>query len=131
MTFDRSDFAGLIEKRKQERVGDQKTSLEMIQRAAVTAESLTGDANWDTFLSYIQDAIERTNSHIATFEAALRDPEITNIDDIMRAKIKLAVCSGRLEAMESIRSLPKDLMDSGKEARKLLATLPKNHDQPQ
>ncbi len=123
MTFERADYKDLLNKKKTERVREQKTSLEMLRRAEVGAKFLTNDENWDVYLSYIQNAIERTEAQLSAFKEGLCDPNITNTDEIMRIKIHAATCAGRIEAMKAMRALPKELMTAGAQARQLLDTI--------
>ena len=123
MSFERADYTELLGKKKTERVREQKTSLEMLRRAEVGAKFLTSDQNWDTYLSYIQNAIERTEAQLSACKEGLCDPDMTNADEIMRIKIHAATCAGRIEAMKAMRALPKELMTAGAQARQLLDTI--------
>ena len=115
-----------------ERTGDRRAQneaahrpqLEMVAQAVVKTEMLTGDALWDTFLSYLQSAVEQTSSQRDAFAAVISDSKTVQVETIMSAKIGLAECKARIEAWNAVISLPKDLIEMGSEAKTLLGRLP-------
>lgn len=121
MTFDRSQFASLAERKRNER--QDRPRLELVAQAAVKANLLTGSPHWDTFLTYIQSAVDATERQLKGFEAKLSDPAIVNPDDMMRAKIWASECRGRRDALLAVLSLPADLMKAGEAARTVLERL--------
>ena len=129
--FEHAEYKEYIGQKKKEHIREQKTSLGMLQRAAVEAKFLTGDHNWDVYLSYIQNAIERTEAQLSVFKDGLCDPDMTNADALMRIKIHAATCTGRIEAMEAMKALPVELMTAGEKAKQLLATIDETDSQPQ
>ena len=96
----------------------------MLAQAVVKTEMLTGDAVWDTFLSYLQAAVEHTSSQRDAFAAVISDSKTVQVETIMAAKIGLAECKARIEAWNAVISLPKDLIEMGSAAKTLLDRLP-------
>lgn len=94
--------------------------LKMAQRAAVHADLLTGVAEWDRFLTYIQGAIEQTEAQRDTFLATLSDPHL--VDDVETRRVRMAViaCNERIGAWKVVIELPKDLLRQGEQAKSLL-----------
>ncbi len=118
------EFKARTGDKQAEREAAHRPQLQMLARAGVNSRALTGDPLWDTFLSYLQAAVEQTEAQRDTFTATISDPKVVNGDQIMMAKTGLAECTGRLEAWNAVISLPKDLIEMGQEAKTLLDRLP-------
>ena len=125
MTFDRSDFDELNKAKEQQQFKAMLPQLRMMQQAAVSAERLTGVPQWDTFLSYLQGAIETTQKQLATFEGALRSPDLLDPQKIMQCKVSALRCQERIMAWEAVLQLPKDLIELGEKAEALTDRLEK------
>ncbi len=104
---------------------DQRPRLELLRQAAVRAELLTGHSHWDSFLGYIQAAVEETELQRESLISAISDPLLVDRDTIMRMKIALAECKARIEAWQVVIELPKDLVKAGDKAKGLLERLSK------
>lgn len=124
MTYERKDFLKLVAQRRGTEAVDRIPALEMMAQAAVAAENLTGYPEWDLFLSYIQAAIETTKGHQTSFDAILKDPLITDENELRRARIAYFQCAERVLAWEVVLQLPKDLKESGEKAKDILGRLP-------
>ena len=124
MNLDYGGWQKRVQAGKAERAAERRPQLEMLAQAEVKAALLTGDPNWDKFLSYLQAALEITEAQPPAFAAVIADPAMVEHDRIMAAKICLAECKGRVEAFEAVISLPKDIMKMGAEAKTLLERLP-------
>lgn len=94
--------------------------LEMIRQAGVKAGLLTGHPHWDTFLSYIQAAVESLEAVAQGFEDVLCDPTVVENSELLKAKIGLAECRAQIRTLNSVISLPKDLMAQGDQAKDIL-----------
>ncbi len=118
------DFRNRTGDRQAERAEEHRPQLEMLVQAEVKAGLLTGDPNWDIFLSYIQAVLEVAKGQRDAFAAVIADPATVEHDRIMSAKIGLAECKGLIDAWEAVISLPKDILEVGREARTLLERMP-------
>ena len=120
MTFDRKDFTDYVNGsgKKQPR-----ENLAYIAQAGVKASLLTGSPHWDTFLTYVQAAIEASRGQLVQLEAKLTDPMFLDPAELMRIKMLAAICRTRMQAWEAVLSLPKDLMAEGDKARDILARI--------
>ncbi len=58
MTLDREDHEAMIARNRANGAAAQRPVLEAMAQAEVKATLLTGAPHWDTFLSYIQAAVE-------------------------------------------------------------------------
>lgn len=99
---------------------DQRPRFELLRQAAIRTELLTGNSEWDSFLGYIQAAMEGTEAQVQSWIELMSDPLIVDHDQIMRAKIVLAECKGRIDAWQAVIELPKDLIEAGNKAKGLL-----------
>ena len=102
-----------------------RPQLEMLRQAAVSASSLTGDRHWDVYLQYLAAAIEDTEEQEKGFMTAMADPAIVDHEAIMKAKLSMAECAGRIKAWRAALSLPKDIMGMGAQAKTLLERMEK------
>ena len=114
-----------VEKTKNDSLASHRPQLEMLRQASVSAESLTGNPHWDIFLQYLAAAIEDTEGQKKGFSDALADPSVVDTNDIMKAKLSLAECNGRIDAWKFVLSLPKDIIGMGTQAKELLGRMPK------
>ena len=94
--------------------------LKMIQQAAVKAELLTGDPVWDLFLTYLQHALEETETYRQSAQDMLTHPNTVDHNTMLQAKIALAESTSRASILEAVISLPKDLIELGSKAKGLL-----------
>ena len=118
--FDRGDFDAYVAQRASKRMNGSRAALEQIQQAQVRMENLTGDPDWDLFLSYIEAAIQRTEKEAVAHLDQLGSPMTVNVDEIMQLKMALHGCKGRISAWRAILDLPKDIKASGEQAKDLL-----------
>ncbi len=123
MSFDRSDWADVLAARGKDRARAERPNLELLGQAEVRMSALTGDRHWDTYLSYIQSAIETTKLQRTQFETSLMDPDLMDSPEILRLKTHINRCSERIIAWESALSLPVDIIREGSKARGILERL--------
>lgn len=123
MSFDREEFNALAEKKRTEALNGQHQNLRMIAQAEVKMGLLTGDPCWDTFLSYLEAAVETTERQLALLQAKLFQPEIVDTNEIMGLKVMIAQCQSRAEVLRAVMSLPKDIKTTGEVAKELLDRL--------
>lgn len=121
-TFD--EYKVAAEEKQAERAADHRPQLEMLRQAAVKAELLPGYPGWDTFMSYLQAAMEATVEQAEVLRRVVLDPMMVDHDQLMRAKLGLAQCEGRIDAWKAAIELPADIGREGEKAKKLLERLP-------
>ena len=118
--FDRSDFDAYVAQKASKRINGSRLALEQLQQAQVRMENLTGDPDWDLFLSYIEAGIQRTEREAVAHLDQLRNPATVNVDEIMQLKLASHGCQERINAWRSVLELPKDIRSSGEQAKTLL-----------
>ena len=122
MTYDRAEVTH-IANRKRIDAAPARRNLEIIAQAAVNTNLLLGHPLWDRFLTYIQAAIETTQTQLAEWQAKLSSSTLVNYEDLIRIKIAVAECTARIDAWKAIIHLPKELQKSGGQAKDLLAAM--------
>lgn len=117
--YDRGDFEEL--RKRKPKVNGQH--LEYLAQAEMMMQNLTGDQYWDRFLSYIQSALDGMKANLSGMEEALCSPSMVDPNEIMAAKLAIAAVGGRIESLEAVLALPKDIMETGERAREKLKSL--------
>lgn len=97
--------------------------LRGLRQAEVSADRLTGDPDWDAFLSYIQAAIDSTLEQKRVLEDRLLAADVVEQSEIIKIKIALRECIARIEAWIAVMNLPADIKKNGKEAKHLMERL--------
>lgn len=123
MLITRDDFRKAAEAKKKERQRSQIGHLELLHQAAVRAELLTGDPQWDTYMSFLQDTVNKTQAIRSRYEEILSDPNVVDDGEMRRAKIGVIECTSAINALEAAISLPKMLKDTGEIAKDMIAEL--------
>ena len=108
---------------QKEKVSAERRRFEILQQAAVKAEHLTGQPEWDYFLSLLQNAIDVTETQAKEFERKLSDPSLVGHEDLLAVKIDLIRCLERMMAWKVVMDLPKELVESGETAANILERL--------
>ena len=93
-------------------------------RAALDAEKLLGDPNWDRFLELLQGARLEIESLRATWTRRLHDPMLLDHAGLLQAKTALTDLDAQHRALSWVMELPKALIAGAVEFRKLSPTIP-------
>ena len=120
MIVDRDRATELRRRQQNGEAADSRVLLQSLSQAQIKAEHVTGDPNWDTFLSYIQAAVESHEAELEELKTMLESPHMVAPDDIMRLKIAIISCRARLSAWGAVIALPRDIREHGEKARALL-----------
>ncbi len=118
MSFGREEYASFVNGKRSQKMEDPR--YELLIQAGVKAEHLTGDENWDIFLSYIQGSIDQTTEHLHAWEQRLTDPELVDDIEMRHAKIAAIRCRERIVAWQAVIELPVDLRKMADEAKALM-----------
>ena len=113
MAIDITDFkefqARKAAKDKAEGKGTNVRAVQYLKADAVEAAKLTGNDQWDRFLSKVQALL---NDAKAQYEDAQRKlPYIIEDNMTMQAKLLFAFHTGRAKAYEEVINLPKEIVD--------------------
>lgn len=110
MSFDRDEF----DKAKTAAAPkEDRRNLQMIQQAAVSAETLTADPAWDKYLSYLQDAIEKNTSQRNAYMNDLMNPLIVNPDEISKRRIAVIRLNERIDILSLVIDMPNQIKRLG------------------
>lgn len=123
MSNDRAEWVALTRQRLAKAAREQRPMHEFQARAAVKAEALTGEESWDFFLSFLQEARDRSANVADTHRAALGNPDLVDPLAVEKARRGIFLADERVRLIDAIMLLPKDLIAVGKEAKSLLARL--------
>ncbi len=117
MTFDKTQFMSRGDEtaRKPSAPSNLDSRFAFIEQAAVSIESVTGHQDWDRFLSYVQEAIERFETLADDAREMLCRPSVVNHDQMLAAKISLAEALSARTALEAVINLPKGIMETKEE----------------
>lgn len=117
MAFDRSEWS----RPEQAKAMHHKPMLYQLATAAPRMETLTRSDEWNRYLQYLQAQVDLAKRGEQASIKNLVDPAITDTNEIMRLKIAHAAFAARRQAFEEAMELPKQLIDAGAEAAKILA----------
>ena len=128
--FDRSDVRKFAPKDRDDenRMQQQRMMLLAAKQSAVRLEHITGDPVWDTYLSYLEAAIEGAQAQADQARRILEDSQIVDHDTILKAKVALNECKAMILAWETALSLPKDIIAAGDEAASILERMSADDD---
>jgi len=131
LTFDeykkRQDEAA--ERKRDEASGDAKVKFRAMLRDAAAAENLTGDENWDLFLTWVSGAMGPMKEAIAGYHDRLGNPTVSAYEDLVKLKIGLANTAGMLTALEWVSELPVQLKSGAQEVREQLKIMREAEDE--
>jgi hypothetical protein len=110
-------------KQRRRPVRDIASDLRMIQQQAVRQDAVTGDANWDYFLAYLEHALQNAEGAREAEDRKLRNPQLVNDEQIRACKVSLAQIEARIGTLKEILMLPKFLKEHGDLAKKQIEEL--------
>ncbi len=120
MSFEHEDFDVMIQRRSYREARHREPELRQIAQAEPAMASLTGQKDWDGFLSLIQARIEEAQMELQNLEQRdLDDPRMEN-EVLVTSKTRRLVVKSRIATLEEIRDLPKKLLEEGRAAKKQL-----------
>ena len=122
-TFDEWVEAAKAETQRAESAprSDRRT---LVLRAALDAEKLLGDPNWDRFLELLQRAVNEIESLRTTWTQRLHDPMLLDHPGLLQAKTAITDLDAQHRALSWAMELPKALIAGAEEFRKLSPVIP-------
>ncbi len=120
MSFARQDWDDHVELRRKQTTRINQKEIRRVALGTVPAKQLTGDPHWDTFLSVVQSKIVDVTSEIESRKSVLVDGLDTNHESLLEQKMILWKLRSRLDTLEEIVGIPKDLLAQGEKAQELL-----------
>src|SRR5258708_7966223 len=107
------------------RAARSPANLDVIAREAVRMKALTGDENWDYFLSYIEAALRASETQLNIETAKLRSPYLVNDEAIRALKAQITFIEARIHTLKEVLMLPKYLKEHGEAAKAQIADMAK------
>lgn len=124
MDYSRTEVAAARAKAQAKTVQQAaERTLQTIHQAALAAENVTGDPNWDRMLSFMQAALEAAREAHKAASDALLDPRLVGHEAMLLVKLNVAVAAERIRTLEAVIALPADLKRDGKTAALKLEAL--------
>ena len=120
MTFDREYVEAQLESTLRANAKKREPEFKRMVHEATAMEYLTGTPEWDGFLGLISEMREHSADAAKGHQRTVVDPMIVDSETIMKAKIALAAANAAVEAYDSVISVPKMLIDQGKQAKRSL-----------
>lgn len=119
MNVDRQEF----EATRGKAPTNDRQNLTAIRQAAVSAEHLTSDPDWDKFLGYLQDALRANVAARDAFITDLVNPLVVNPDEIAKRRIAVLRLNERIDILSFVMTMPEQLKKLGEVAADRLAKL--------
>jgi len=123
--FDRNEYEALSSKKKD----DPRAQLMGMERAAVAASLLTGDAAWDQYLSYLQNALNMAVTARNATMAQLCDPRLVNTDEISARRIFVIRLDEQIRSLQWAMALPLEIKRIGSVAAERLKAIELTEDE--
>lgn len=121
--FEPSDAIDLQERRTAEKSREARPMLQAIHQAAAKAEFLTGHEGWDTYLGYLENAMEGARRNRDGHARNLANPLLADPNMIARERTQLLLCDERIKALLWASQLPADIVRLGAAAKEKLAAI--------
>lgn len=90
---------------------DAEMALRMLHQAEVVADNLTGDPDWDKFLSYLQSTLDISRGQREDIVRRMSSEDIVSDEDIRRLKLLLVQIDERIRTLEAVMWLPRQIKD--------------------
>lgn len=129
MPYSKEEVEEYWKKNRDLNVSESDKSLfhrfQILSKAAVEIELLTGDANWDIFLSHLQAVVNEAQEEAQTFREILESETVWGDEDIRRARVSLLLAKERVRLLEHVMQLPAEIKAQGEAAVDLMTRLQK------
>jgi hypothetical protein len=128
MTYDRDEFRAKAEEKSVRRQVEFLPMAKIIASASPVMQGVTGDQNWDRYLSYLQGFIDRTRNQVSIAQTKMADPGVWEHKDLLKLKADILVGEAMVQALTLAITLPKAIMEGSEEAKKLIDDFEKRHE---
>lgn len=109
--------------RREAAIGEARQLAGAVHAAAVSASALTGNPDFDRFLSYLQAALEGASRDRQALLDRLSDPMLVDPTEVARTRAAASVQATREQLLKHVIALPRQLIEQGDKARGLLELL--------
>ena len=106
------DYLAFEAAHRAELAKDVFVSAGIVRTAAVSAEKLLGDPNWDRYLMRVQALLNESEKGRVLW--GQRCTQALSGDDIRIAQLNYHACDARAKALTEVMLLPKELVDEGR-----------------
>lgn len=112
-----------IPEKRAERLRAQVPAFDQAIRADLEMGSITGDEDWDRYLSYVQAIRNHYEDRRIAAISAISSPIVATVDDVMRQKSQLSMTIGAVNALDAVLQIPAMLKQDAEKAKELLTQI--------
>jgi hypothetical protein len=120
MSFDREEFSSIRLERAVDKQRAFTRDIQAAEQAVPPMESLTGDANWNLYLSLIEAKIQKAHVQLRALQEESLSQSTMAYEDMVLAKTRQLLVRQAIETYQECRDIPKILLEQGREAKRLL-----------
>lgn len=102
---------------------DARAQLQGMAQAALKAEAVTGDPSWDTFLSYIQRAIDVAEGQKRSLLGSLASVQMVEDAKIAQTRNMIFQLDERIRSLRWVITMPAEIKKVGSVAKEKLAQM--------
>lgn len=121
MALEQHELQALADKKST--AGNDRTILAGLAQAALKAEAVTGDPAWDTYVSYIQRALNVARERRQAAMEQVSSPRLVNPDQIAAIRNQILLCDERIRVLEIVVNMPAEIKRVGSVAKEKLKLL--------
>lgn len=98
-------------------------ALSLLHQAALKEEAVTTSDTWNYYLTQIQAVLNNATHYKQQLAASLESPDLVNSDHVNYLRSQLFIVNSRIETLEAVINLPKQIIEFGDQARLELGNL--------
>ena len=121
MPFDRYEFIASLASTRERKARDSLPQLRVVQAQAVVMDALLVTPEWNRYLSYLQELVNRTMASKAAAQARQNDPSIWDPQQLAKLKSDVLQAEAMLQAWDIAMRLPKALIEDAEKATAMIA----------
>ena len=121
MPFDKEDFIANLATAREKRARESLPQLRVIQAQAQVMEKLLVTPEWNRYLSYLQELVNKTEVSKASAQARQNDPAIWDPQQLAKLKSDVLQADAMLQAWDVAMRLPKLLIEDAEKAAEMIA----------
>ena len=107
----------VLEFRKKAKEKNALNKYQAVEQATVSNELLTNSPEWNIYLQELQAILDKSKEARLSFQLRLEDPEVSDPIEVTAIRNKIFILNERIGILDSVMRLPKDIIETGKEAK--------------
>lgn len=131
MIADRKDVAANLRAKHAERQQALVPVAQIVQGAAVVADSLQRTPEWSRYCTYLQGYVERMRKMKEVAHQKLGDPAIVDDAQVRKLRQDIFIADVTIDSLTFAIELPAYILKGGEEADKFIASMEKKNEATQ